>query len=405
MVSTFRIRRAHAAALSIATFGIGGLGLAHAQAQVANKYFYDALGRVISVSHWTNGVRDGEVIYSYDAAGNRTQLLSGNPNRSPVAVDDNVFAGANYPFVFDPRVNDSDPDGDPLTITGVTQPANGSATVAADGTSITYTSKPGVASDTFNYTVADTRGATATAKVNVTTGVQVEYLVVGGGGTTGGGSTGGAGGGEVKVGSMPVWGAFAIAIGAGANLSTVPNAGASSLGSLVIARGGKNRVSTTAGASGAGYPGGVGVGYMNGGGGGGAGGPGLNGASDGGAGGAGGPGVHSAISGVDQGYGGGGGGGGDAAPGGAGVDGGGSGGGSNTYAGTGTDATYYGGGGGSEAHNVSSTTGAGYQGLVIIRYVGSQRATGGTITSITVNGVNYTVHSFTSNGTFTTTSR
>ncbi|PSA83237.1 hypothetical protein BT095_11815, partial [Corynebacterium diphtheriae] len=41
----------------------------------------------------------------------------------------------------------------------------------------------------------------------------------------------------------------------------------------------------------------------------------------------------------------------------------------------------------------------GQNGIVIIRYLGSQRATGGTVT--TSGG--YTIHTFTGNGTFTVT--
>ena len=45
----------------------------------------------------------------------------------------------------------------------------------------------------------------------------------------------------------------------------------------------------------------------------------------------------------------------------------------------------------------SSPAGAGGSGIVVIRYTGAQRATGGTI--VTAGG--YTVHTFNSSGTFT----
>jgi hypothetical protein len=38
---------------------------------------------------------------------------------------------------------------------------------------------------------------------------------------------------------------------------------------------------------------------------------------------------------------------------------------------------------------------------VIVSYPGTQRGTGGTVTSFTSGGITYTVHSFTSSGTFT----
>jgi hypothetical protein len=44
-----------------------------------------------------------------------------------------------------------------------------------------------------------------------------------------------------------------------------------------------------------------------------------------------------------------------------------------------------------------STSGAGGSGIVIISYAGSQRGTGGTVTS----SGGYTIHTFTSSGTYT----
>ena len=60
-----------------------------------------------------------------------------------------------------------------------------------------------------------------------------------------------------------------------------------------------------------------------------------------------------------------------------------------------------GGGGGANGLNRGGSGGAGGSGIVIIHYkTGTATATGGTIT--TWNG--YTIHTFTSNGTFTVTS-
>jgi hypothetical protein len=60
----------------------------------------------------------------------------------------------------------------------------------------------------------------------------------------------------------------------------------------------------------------------------------------------------------------------------------------------GTVNTGGGGGGGPEYSDAGATGGSG---IVILRYLGTQRGTGGTITS--VGG--YTIHTFTSSGTFT----
>ena len=92
-------------------------------------------------------------------------------NRPPVADDEVETTPQGTPVTIPVLVGDSDPDGDPLTITGVTPPANGTAVVNADGT-ITYTPNPGfVGTDTFTYTISDGRGGsvTATVTVNVTT--------------------------------------------------------------------------------------------------------------------------------------------------------------------------------------------------------------------------------------------
>jgi hypothetical protein len=56
-----------------------------------------------------------------------------------------------------------------------------------------------------------------------------------------------------------------------------------------------------------------------------------------------------------------------------------------------------GGGGCGSTDGVTATGGNGGSGIVIIRYAGSQRGTGGTVTS----SGGYTIHTFTSSGTYT----
>ncbi|MCO6439460.1 MAG: tandem-95 repeat protein [Phycisphaerae bacterium] len=66
--------------------------------------------------------------------------------------------------------NDTDADGDPLTITGFTQGSNGAVVDNGDGT-FTYTPNAGFnGTDTFTYTVDDGNGGTDTATVSVTVG-------------------------------------------------------------------------------------------------------------------------------------------------------------------------------------------------------------------------------------------
>jgi hypothetical protein len=64
--------------------------------------------------------------------------------------------------------NDSDADGDALTIASVTSPSNGTLTDNGDGT---WTYAPAAnyfGADAFTYEISDGNGGTATATVNVT---------------------------------------------------------------------------------------------------------------------------------------------------------------------------------------------------------------------------------------------
>jgi hypothetical protein len=89
----------------------------------------------------------------------------GNP---PDAVDDAAtVAQDSGPNAIDVLANDSDPDSDPLTITAVTQGANGSVTFT--GISVSYAPNAGfTGSDSFTYTISDGNGGTDTATVMVT---------------------------------------------------------------------------------------------------------------------------------------------------------------------------------------------------------------------------------------------
>ncbi len=95
-----------------------------------------------------------------------------NPNNPPDAVDDTATvaedSGANAIPVL---TNDSTaPDsGETLTITGVTQGANGSVAITGGGTGLTYTPNANFfGSDSFTYTISDGNGGSDTANVSVT---------------------------------------------------------------------------------------------------------------------------------------------------------------------------------------------------------------------------------------------
>jgi hypothetical protein len=256
-------------------------------------------------------------------------------------------------------------------------------------------------------------------------GYNINYLVVAGGG--GGGEAGGGAGGLLPAtASLTVGTAYTITVGAGgagsATITTTngTSGSTSSLGSIVTAAGGGGGGQTGAvgsnggsgggggyqanyaggsGTSGQGYAGGAGSNASNTSAGGGGGAGAVGGTATGSAAGNGGAGVANTISGTSVNYGGGGGGGGDS----RGVTngtGGTGGGGAGAYTTAGVAGTANrGGGGGGGGYNAPnwSTGGAGGSGIVIISYLGSQRGTGGTVTS----SGGYTIHTFTSSGTFT----
>jgi hypothetical protein len=89
-------------------------------------------------------------------------------NNPPVARDDTANTLPDSQVVIRVLANDTDSDGDPLTVTSVTPPANGTVAQNADGT-VSYT--PAVeflGTDNFTYTISDGQGGTATATVTVT---------------------------------------------------------------------------------------------------------------------------------------------------------------------------------------------------------------------------------------------
>ncbi len=113
-----------------------------------------------------------------NAAEARSEGLAGSParftaaasaaNQPPVAQDDVATTAFGTAVTIEVLANDSDPDGDPLTVVSVTTPANGAAEINADQT-VTYTPNAGFSgTDSFGYTISDGREGTASATVTVT---------------------------------------------------------------------------------------------------------------------------------------------------------------------------------------------------------------------------------------------
>jgi hypothetical protein len=88
-------------------------------------------------------------------------------NAAPVAEDDRVETDRFVPlFSLDPAANDTDADGDALTVTAITQPSGGRAFLE-DG-ALAYAPRPDfTGTDSFDYTVSDGAGGSDTARVSV----------------------------------------------------------------------------------------------------------------------------------------------------------------------------------------------------------------------------------------------
>jgi hypothetical protein len=298
---------------------------------------------------------------------------------------------------------------------------------ASLGTGTSYTT-PSIAATTTYYADVTNNGCTSSPRTavvatvnalplaasNSASSLSVDYLIVAGGGGSGGfGGGGGAGG--ALLGSATVLGSYAIVVGAGGNGESSNDTGGSngansSFNSLVAIGGGTGRhgqLATNGGSGGGngygwaspassfvagqgssgGGGNGTGPGYPGGGGGGATGVGGNASANSGGTAGNAGAGLLSTISGAPVYYAVGG-------PGSArsgGVNGSASTGGSSVGQ-VGAPNTGNGGGGGLVAW-VGKNGGSG---IVIVRYLGTPQGTGGTITQ--VGG--YTIHTFTSDGTF-----
>lgn len=93
-------------------------------------------------------------------------------NHDPIALSDTVSTAFGTPVSIAVLSNDSDPDGNPLTLTAVTQGSHGSVT--RNGSTVTYTPNAGfVGTDTFTYTITDSQGASTTGTVTVKVFVMV----------------------------------------------------------------------------------------------------------------------------------------------------------------------------------------------------------------------------------------
>jgi hypothetical protein len=142
-----------------------------------------AKGRIVAVGEtWLDYLAypgsTGTDAFSYQVADHlgataigqiRVGIAPANPqNQPPVAVNDSLTMRPGHSVLVDVLANDSDPDGDPLTLVkgGLTVPAGITATISDGGVLVSATQT--TAQKIVQYTVSDSHGAEATGTLRVT---------------------------------------------------------------------------------------------------------------------------------------------------------------------------------------------------------------------------------------------
>ena len=135
-------------------------------------YVHD--GSATSSDSFTYAVSDGN---GGTATGTVSITIGSGTNNIPVAVDDDCNVDIGGTSEINVLANDTDADGDTLTIISVTQASNGTVTITPGG--VTYTHDGSATSlDSFTYTVSDGNGGTAIGVVSMTIGTGANNVPV-----------------------------------------------------------------------------------------------------------------------------------------------------------------------------------------------------------------------------------
>jgi hypothetical protein len=140
-----------------------GTAPAHGTAVLSNNTVtYTPTAGFVGNDAFTYRVQYGRVLREATVA-----MTVVDPNHAPVAVNDSARA-RNTAILIPVLANDSDPDGDALSIVMVTQPVAGSVSIQGSQLRFVPPKKWPSNTLTFNYTISDGRGKQATAMVTVT---------------------------------------------------------------------------------------------------------------------------------------------------------------------------------------------------------------------------------------------
>ena len=148
-------------------------------------YSYDAKGRLTKVVRTGTVNNNVQAQYAYDKADNRSNVATtGSPNgtptppppppppppanRPPVANADSAGTMGKCTIkTVNVTVNDTDPDGDPLTVTSATATGDMVASVVS-ASSVEIDSSLTAGAKIISYTISDGRGGTASSTISVT---------------------------------------------------------------------------------------------------------------------------------------------------------------------------------------------------------------------------------------------
>lgn len=124
----------------------------------------------LNANNPSNDYDYNDVIFALYIGSDNLAAIPSDPaasNNTPSAVDDSATTPYETAVTIDVLNNDTDADGDVLTLDSIeSDPANGSVSISGD--SVIYTPNTGFSgTDSFEYNVTDTQGATDTATVTV----------------------------------------------------------------------------------------------------------------------------------------------------------------------------------------------------------------------------------------------
>jgi len=140
---------------------------------------------VSSISYTPNANFYGMDSFSYTISDGKggtdsatVSVTVANVNDAPIANNDQATIAQNSTGnLIDVLVNDSDLDGDSLNLEFVVQPAHGTVSISAN--KVSYTPETGYSgTDSFEYTVSDGNGGTASATVDLIVIDQTAHLEI-----------------------------------------------------------------------------------------------------------------------------------------------------------------------------------------------------------------------------------